>query len=78
MSQLDIFKNDPFNEKFEQLKWDLGEADAQAIRDMLLLTRTKTILMKKRGIQDVLSGRLTKLSKEHEEIKLNFLKSFNQ
>lgn len=77
MSQLDLFINDPFNEGLEQLKKELGEADATAIQDMLLLTKTKMMLMKKRGIHDVLSGRLTKLAQEHEKIKINFLQQFN-
>lgn len=72
-AQLDIFNDTPFNLAFKQLKQDLGNADAEAIQDMLLLTKTKMILMKKRGIHDVLSGRILKLAKEHENIKLNFL-----
>lgn len=75
-NQLNIFEsNNSFDEKFEQLKKDLSEADSNAIQDMLLLSKTKMMLMKKRGIHDVLSGRIDKLVKQHENIKLNFLNS---
>lgn len=73
--QLDIFSQDTFNERLQQLKNELGEADATAIQDMLLLTKTKMIMMKKRGIHDVLSARILLLAKEHEQIKVDFLKS---
>lgn len=62
-----------WNKEFEQLKQDLATLDVEAIHQLSDLLRTKSILMKKRGVHDVLSHRIELLGKQREELQVQFL-----
>ena len=73
MDQLELFQNPPFESGFDALRQDLAQLYFNAINDMLALQKSKSILMTKRGVHDVLSGRLDQLVKQREERMLQFL-----